>query len=133
MTAPAVHPDTRWAESFASWQPLMIGVRDSATGALKAYASLATRQRAEGTAVVAMGNGGSLCTILPATDEAAADPLAGSIVRYLNDLAGAWSLDLEQLHELDRTMLILADRLDLPGVRRADEHRLAGVLARPSR
>ena len=74
----------------------MIGVRDSATGALKAYALLATRQRAEGTAVVAMGNGGSLCTILPATDEAAADALAGSIGRYLNDLAGAWSLDLEQ-------------------------------------
>jgi diguanylate cyclase (GGDEF)-like protein len=101
-----------WSESFTAWTPLLIGVRATDSGRMKGLAMLATSQRAEGTAVVAMGNSSSLCTVLHAVDESAADALAAAIARYLTDLPGAWSLDLEQLHEMDSTMLGLADRLD---------------------
>ncbi len=101
-----------WCESFTAWTPLLVGVRATDSGRLKATALLATSQRAEGTAIVAMGNSSSLCTVLQAVDEGAADALASAVADYLEELSGAWSLDFEQLNDLDRTMLGLADRLD---------------------
>ncbi len=101
-----------WCESFASWTPVLVGVRATDNGRLKGVALLATNQRAEGTAIVAMGNSSSLCTVLQSVDEAAADALAAALEQYLTNLDGAWSLDIEQLSDLDRTMLSLADRLD---------------------
>lgn len=101
-----------WCESFSAWTPLLVGVRATDNGRLKGAALLATSQRAEGTAIVAMGNSSSLCTVLQAVDESAADALAAAVEQYLDGLSGAWSLDFEQLHDLDRTMLGLADRLD---------------------
>ena len=101
-----------WCEAFSAWTPLLIGVRATDNGRLKGAALLATSERAEGTAIVAMGNSSSLCTVLQSVDESAAEALAGAIAQYLDGLSGAWSLDFEQLHDLDRTMLSLADRLD---------------------
>jgi diguanylate cyclase (GGDEF)-like protein len=101
-----------WCDSFSAWTPLLIGVRATDNGRLKGVALLATSQRAEGTAIVAMGNSSSLCTVLQAVDEGAADALAAAVAQYLDGLSGAWSLDFEQLHDLDRTMLGLVDRLD---------------------
>lgn len=86
-----------------------------------------------------MGNSSSLCTVLQTVDEGAADALASAIATYLAQLPGAWSLDLEQLHDLDRTMLGLVDRLDhaqilpelrVPRVTFAADHRLDLVLSK---
>ena len=88
-------------------------IRDRAdSGQLVGTALLATRQRAEGTAVVALGHGSSLCTILQAADDGAAHTLADGISDALDQLEGVWSLDLEQVPELDLTMLQLANSLD---------------------
>jgi EAL domain-containing protein (putative c-di-GMP-specific phosphodiesterase class I) len=128
-----------WCESFTSWTPLLIGVRATDNGRLKAAALLATSQRAEGTAIVAMGNSSSLCTVLQAVDESAADALSAAVANHLDELSGAWSLDFEQLHDLDRTMLGLVDRLDhaqllpelrVPRVMFAGDNRLDLVLSK---
>ncbi len=101
-----------WAESFPQWSPVMVEVRSAETEQLMAYALLATDQRAEGTAIVAMGHGSSLFAGLPARNSDAARTLAQAIAAMLNDLEGAWSIDLEQLPELDPTLLHLAEELD---------------------
>jgi hypothetical protein len=128
-----------WCESFTAWTPLLVGVRATDSGKLKAVALLATSQRAEGTAIVAMGNSSSLCTVLQAMDESAADALAAAVANYLDELSGPWSLDFEQLHDLDRTMLGLVDRLDhaqllpelrIPRVMFAGDNRLDLVLSK---
>ena len=128
-----------WCESFTAWTPLLVGVRATDSGRLKAIAMLASTQRAEGTAIVAMGNSSSLCTVFQAIDEGSADALGSAIATYLDQLSGAWSLDFEQLHDLDRTMLGLADRLDhaqilpelrVPRVMFASDDRLDLVLSK---
>lgn len=101
-----------WGESFQNWSPLMVELRSAETGELVGYSLLACMERAQGTAIVAMGHGSSLYTCLPARDDAAANALAGAVVATLADLPGAWSLELEQVHELDTTLLQLADELE---------------------
>jgi diguanylate cyclase (GGDEF)-like protein len=101
-----------WGESFRNWAPMMIGIRSTDTGQLAGYALLACMQRAQGTAIVAMGHGSSLYACLPARDEASANALAGGIVSTLDDMPGAWSLELEQVHELDNTLLQLTNELE---------------------
>jgi diguanylate cyclase (GGDEF)-like protein len=131
-----------WAESFESWTPTMIGVRSAENGNLVACALLATIDRAETTAIVAMGHGSSLCSLLPASDPEASLALADAVAGFLNDLPGAWSLDLEQLPELDSTMLALAGRLEnvqvlpelrVPRVLFAGTHRVETVLSKNMR
>ena len=131
-----------WAESFHSWKPVFIGVRAADSGALKAFALLASIERAEGTSLVAVGHGSSICSILPAHDEAASEALATAVARYLADLPGTWSLDLEQLPELDRTAHALVDRLEnaqllpelrVPRVMFSAEHRLETILSKSMR
>jgi diguanylate cyclase (GGDEF)-like protein len=101
-----------WALSFADWRPLMIGIRSTTTGALSAVALLATRERAGSTAIVALGHGSSLHTSLPALDQDAGLALADAVAKTLRTLPGTWSLDLEQLSDLDPTAQALARQLD---------------------
>ncbi|MEL7156795.1 MAG: GNAT family N-acetyltransferase, partial [Actinomycetota bacterium] len=101
-----------WGESFQNWSPMMVDLRSAETGELVGYALLACMERAQGTAIVAMGHGSSLHTSLPARDDAAANALAQGVVSTLNDLPGAWSLELEQIHDLNATLLGLADQLE---------------------
>ena len=131
-----------WANAFADWQPMMVGVRTVDSGKLAAAAFLATRERAEGTAIVAMGHGSSLFTALQACDNDAAHALAGAVSGALQDLDGAWSLDLEQLHDLDVAGQHLARDLDhaqllpelrIPRVVFAASHGLDSVLSKSMR
>ncbi len=131
-----------WAESFEAWKPLMVAVRSAETGQLMACALLAIRERAEGTAIVAMGHGSSICTVLPALTTEAADALAHGIAEVLGDLTGTWSLDLEQIDDLDPVMLTLADLLEhsqvlpelrIPRVAFAAEHRTDNILSKNMR
>ncbi len=101
-----------WSESFDSWSPMMVGIRSAESGQLTAAAFFATIHRGESTAIVAMGNGSSLFTALQARTEEAAVSLAQGIAAALNDIPGAWSLDLEQVRDQDPTMLHLAEMLD---------------------
>ncbi|MGI9600683.1 MAG: GNAT family N-acetyltransferase [Acidimicrobiales bacterium] len=101
-----------WGESFASWTPMMIGVRSASNSSLAACALLACKERAEGTAIVAMGHGSSLLTALQAEDTSAAKALGHAVCQTLNDFPDAWSLELEQIHDMDPTMLYLADELE---------------------
>jgi diguanylate cyclase (GGDEF)-like protein len=101
-----------WAEACTDWSPLMVGVRRADSGQLVGCALLATRDRAQGTAVVAMGHGSSLHSTLHAADEGASHALADAVTDTLNGLSGAWSLDLEQLNSLDPTALQLVESLD---------------------
>ena len=101
-----------WCDSFQNWSPMMVELRSAETGQLSGFALLAKMERAQGTALVAMGHGSSLYGCLPARDEAAANALAGALASTLNELPGAWSLELEQVHDLDPTLLKLADELE---------------------
>ncbi len=101
-----------WSECFSSWTPLLVAIRSADTGQLRAAAMLATMERAEGTAIVAMGNGSSLFTSLQALDDDAAHALAGAVAATLSEISGAWSLDLEQLRDSDATLRYLVDELD---------------------
>ncbi len=131
-----------WAQCFDSWKPVMVGVRSTDTGQLVACALLATRERAEGTAIVAMGHGSSLCSALPAINTEAADALAHAIAEMLSDIPGTWSLDLEQVYDLDPVMLALSDILEhaqvlpelrIPRVLFAAEHRPDTILSKSMR
>ena len=102
----------QWGEAFSNWSPIMIEVRSADSGLLVGCALLAQVERAQGTTIVAMGHGSSLHTSLQARDEAAANALATGIADTLNDLPGAWSLELEQVNDLDPTVGQIADRLD---------------------
>ena len=102
----------RWAEAFTDWTPHLIGVRRAESGHLVGGAMLATRERAEGTAIVAAGNSSSLYTAMQAVDDEVARALAEAVAAFLDDLPGVWSLDLEQLDELDPTVAHLAEVLD---------------------
>ena len=62
-----------WGESFQNWSPMMVDLRSAETNELVGYALLACMERAQGTAIVAMGHGSSLHTSLPSRDEAAAE------------------------------------------------------------
>ena len=101
-----------WAESFSNWTPLMVGVRSAATNQLMAAAFFATLERAEGNAIVAMGHGSSLFTALQARDSDSAAALASAVAEVLSNLPGAWSLDLEQIQDMDPALQFLADELD---------------------
>ncbi len=101
-----------WCESFQNWSPMMVELRSAETGQLAGYSLLGRMGRAQGTALVAMGHGSSLFGCLPARDDAAANALALSIASTLNDLPGAWSLELEQVPDLDPTLLKLASELE---------------------
>ncbi|MEZ5410561.1 MAG: GNAT family N-acetyltransferase [Acidimicrobiales bacterium] len=101
-----------WCESFQNWTPMMVELRSAENGQLAAYALLAKMERAQGTALVGLGHGSSIHGALPARDEAAANALAGAIAATLDDLPGAWSLELEQISDLDPTLLRLADELE---------------------
>jgi len=101
-----------WGAAFSDWTPMLVEVRLADSGLLTGAALLAKSQRAQGTTVVAMGHGASLFTGLSARDEPAAEALAGAIVDGLQDLPGAWSLELEQLRESDLTVTKLAGMLD---------------------
>ena len=101
-----------WAESFENWTPMMIAIRSASTGQLMAAAFLATMDRAEGNAVIAMGHGSSLFTALQSRDTDSAAALAGAIATTLRELDGVWSLDLEQIHDMDPTLQYLAEELD---------------------
>ena len=101
-----------WAESFQNWTPMMIDLRSAETGELMGYALLAYMERAQGTAVVAMGHGSSLFSALPARDLDSAVALADAVADTLNEMPGAWSLELEQISDVDHTLLRLADELE---------------------
>ncbi len=103
---------SHWAESFPQWTPLMIEVRSAQTEQLMAYALLATDQRPEGTTIVTMGHGSSLFASLPARDGDSARALAQAIVGAIEELPAPWSVDLEQLPEMDPVMQHLVDILD---------------------
>jgi CelD/BcsL family acetyltransferase involved in cellulose biosynthesis len=89
-----------------------------------------------------MGNGSSLHTSLRATDDEAAAALADAIIAALNELPGVWSLDLEQVADLDPTMLRLADNLEhaqvlpelrVPRVLFTADHRIDTILSKSMR
>ncbi len=101
-----------WAAAFSNWEPMMVEVRSAQTQQMMAYAMLAKSQRSEGTAVVAMGHGSSLHSSLPSRNNDAAHALAKGIADALNDLPGAWSLDLEQIRDFDPVMRQLANELE---------------------
>ena len=101
-----------WCDAFENWTPLMVEVRSADNGSLMASAMLAKIVRGESTAVVAMGHGSSLFTALPARNQDAAQALAGGINEMLKGIDGAWSLELEQIPDLDPTLLFLADELE---------------------
>jgi CelD/BcsL family acetyltransferase involved in cellulose biosynthesis len=131
-----------WAQCFDGWNPKMVGVRSTETDQLVGAALLATRERAEGTAIVAMGHGSSLYSALPAINDEAADALAHAIAEMLSDLPGTWSLDLEQVYDLDPVMLALSDILEhaqvlpelrIPRVLFAAEHRPDTILSKSMR
>jgi CelD/BcsL family acetyltransferase involved in cellulose biosynthesis len=102
----------RWAESFADWTPAIVCVRRAETGALVASLPLATCNGVDGTSVVAMGTGGSSCTVPQAVDDDAAHFLAEAVAQTLDEIDGVWSLDLQQLPSLDPMVLHLADLLE---------------------
>ena len=102
----------QWAESFTSWTPMMIEVRNTESGLLAGCAFLARSQRATGTVIVAMGHGSSLHTSMQARDDSAANALAAAVADTLNDMPDAWSLEIEQFHDLDPTVSQLSDRLE---------------------
>jgi hypothetical protein len=101
-----------WAEAFSNWEPMMVEVRSAQTSQLMAYALLSKSQRAEGTAIVAMGHGSSLHTSLPARNDESAHALAKGIAEALGELPGAWSLDLEQVRDNDPVLRLLANELE---------------------
>ncbi len=101
-----------WARSFENWTPMMIELRSTETSDLSGYALLAYNERAEGRAIVAMGHGSSLFSALPARDDASAKALADAVATTLNDMEGAWSLELEQIHDLDVALLRLSGNLE---------------------
>ncbi len=101
-----------WAEAFDHWTPMMVEVRSAETSQLMAMAMLAYDQRPEGTAVVTMGHGSSLHASMPARSSDAASALAHGISEAFNEWDGPWSVDLEQLQEMDPALLYLADELD---------------------
>ena len=131
-----------WAESFQNWSPMMVDLRSAETGELVGYALLAYMERAQGTAIVAMGHGSSLHTSLPARDEASANALANAVASALDDLPGAWSLELEQIHDVDRTLVQLSDVLEhaqvlpelrIPRVVFSTSHNVNDVLSKSMR
>ncbi|MCB1003727.1 MAG: GNAT family N-acetyltransferase, partial [Acidimicrobiales bacterium] len=133
---------SNWAESFTNWTPMMIEVRAADSGALNACALLATMERAEGTAIVALGHGSSLFTGLPARDRDSSNALARAIAETLNELPGAWSLEIEQMHDNDPTLVDLADELDhaqllpelrIPRVAFSSAHQVDDVLSKSMR
>ena len=79
-----------WAEAFENWEPMMIAIRSATTDQLMAAAFLATMERAEGNAIVAMGHGSSLFTALQARDTDSAAALASAVVEALHELDGVW-------------------------------------------
>ncbi len=133
---------SHWADSFPQWSPLMVEVRSAQTEQLMACALLATDQRSEGTTIVAMGHGSSLFAGLPARNQEAARTLAHAIVAALSDLPAPWSLDLEQLPELDPVLLNLVELLDhgqalpelrIPRVVFSTSHNVNDVLSKSKR
>ncbi len=131
-----------WAESFQNWSPMMIDLRSAETSELMGYALLAYMERAQGTAIVAMGHGSSLYSALPARDDDSASALADAIASTLDEMPGAWSLELEQMHDLDHTLLQLADELDhaqllpelrIPRVIFSTAHHINDVLSKSMR
>ncbi len=101
-----------WAESFSQWTPVMVEVRASETDQLMACAMLAMDNRRDASTIVAMGHGSSLYAGLPARNPDAARTLAQGIVEFLESLDGPWSIDLEQIPELDPTLLHLGEHLN---------------------
>lgn len=133
---------SHWADSFPQWTPLMVEVRAVQTNQLMALAMLATDQRPEGTTIVAMGHGSSLFAGLPARDPDSAKALASGIVSALEELPAPWSIDLEQLPELDPTLLHLVEQLDhgqtlpelrIPRVIFSTSHNIDDVLTKSKR
>jgi diguanylate cyclase (GGDEF)-like protein len=131
-----------WVNSFQNWTPMMVDLRSAGSGELVGYALLAYMERAQGTAVVAMGHGSSLFSALPARDTDAATALADGIAAVLGEMPGAWSLELEQICDLDHTLLRLADELEhaqllpelrVPRVVFSTAHNVADVLSKSMR
>ncbi len=127
-----------WCGSFTEWTPYMIGVRSKGSGRLVGCALLARRERANESALVAMGAGSSLCTVLRAADDDASTALADAIAAFLAEIPGVWSLEIEQVHDLDPTLLRLSEVLDhsqvlpemrVPRVMFSDDHRLDLILS----
>lgn len=133
---------SHWAESFPQWSPLMVEVRSVQTEQLMACALLATDQRPEGTTIVAMGHGSSLFAGLPARNNDSAQALAQGIVQALDELPAPWSVDLEQLPEMDPVLLHLVEQLDhgqalpelrIPRVVFSTSHNVDDVLTKSKR
>lgn len=131
-----------WAQSFENWTPMMVDLRSAETRELMGYALLSYIERAEGTAIVAMGHGSSLYAALPARDGDCASALADGVAAVLNEMPGAWSLELEQIHDLDPTLLSLADELEhaqllpelrIPRVIFSSAHHIDDVLSKSMR
>ncbi|MDH3683197.1 MAG: GNAT family N-acetyltransferase [Acidimicrobiia bacterium] len=131
-----------WAESFQNWTPMMVDLRSAETGELTGYALLAYMERAQGSAIVTMGHGSSLFAALPARDDDSANALADAIASTLDEMPGAWSLELEQIHDLDHTLLQLADQLEhaqvlpelrVPRVIFSSAHHIDDVLSKSMR
>jgi hypothetical protein len=79
---------------------------------LVGYTFLARREHVGETVLVAMGTNSSLCTVLRAVDNDASSALAEAIAAFVADIPGAWSLEIEQVHELDPTLLRLSEVLE---------------------
>ncbi|MEZ5341187.1 MAG: GNAT family N-acetyltransferase [Acidimicrobiales bacterium] len=131
-----------WSESFDSWTPMMVGVRSAESGQLTAAAFLAQIHRGDSTAIVAMGNGSSLYTAMQARNDDAAVALAQGIRSALDEIPGAWSLDIEQVKDQDPTLLHLAEMLDhaqllpelrVPRVAFSTSHNVDDVLSKSMR
>ncbi len=101
-----------WFRSFPHWTPLMVEVRSAESAELMACAFFATIRRSEGTAIVAAGHGSSQFTSLQYRTPEAAAALASAIAAALREVPGAWSLELEQVHEADQTLIHLVDELE---------------------
>ncbi|MFW2381887.1 MAG: GNAT family N-acetyltransferase [Acidimicrobiales bacterium] len=101
-----------WFESFPHWTPMMVEVRSAESAELMACAFFATIERAEGTAIVAAGHGSSQFSMMQSRTPEASAALASAISSALNDIPGAWSLELEQVADSDHTLAHLVDELE---------------------
>ena len=131
-----------WCESFIEWTPYMVGVRRKNGGRLVGCVFLAMREEADETVLVAMGNDSSLCTVIRATDDDVSSALAEAMVLFLAEIPGAWSLELEQVQDLDPTLVRLSEVLEnsrvlpemrVPRVEFPADHRVDLVLSHSMR
>jgi len=99
-----------WADVYVDWTPMVVVVRERATGRVEAAAMLASRETDGAFDVVAMGHGTVACTRFPSRSERASKVLAKGIKDELGKL-GVWKLHFQQLPEGDPVAKLLAQQM----------------------